>query len=70
MLNHISRPEIKESTLKRLKTNLTMSKTESFATANGRVYIIDAKTKEVLTSRDRYGNIYNSKGKKEGHIDD
>jgi len=47
-----------------------MKKTISFSTANGRVYILDAKTREVLTSRDRYGNIYNAKGKKEGHIDD
>ena len=30
---------------------------------NGRTYIIDKKTNEIISSADRYGNIYNSKGK-------
>ena len=36
---------------------------------NGMTYILNKETNEIITSRDFYGNIYNSEGVKVGTIE-
>jgi len=47
-----------------------MSKNKSFTDQEGTAYIYDSKTRLIKTTMDKHGNIYDSKGKRIGHIDD
>jgi hypothetical protein len=43
-------------------------KTKSFTDAEGTKYILNAETREIISSMDRNGFIYNSKGERTGNI--
>ena len=43
-------------------------KTHSVTDANGTTFILDDKTRMILTSMDKNGFIYNSKGERIGNI--
>lgn len=44
-------------------------KTKSITDKDGNAYIYNAKTKKVKASMDKYGNLYDDKGKFLHHID-
>lgn len=47
-----------------------MSKNKSFTDHEGTAYIYDSKTRLIKTTMDKHGYIFDSKGKRIGHIDD
>ena len=48
---------------------MTLNKnTTSFTDAEGTSYILDADTREIITTMDRNGFIYNSEGERTGNI--
>jgi len=45
-------------------------KKRAVSAPNGRIYIINAETREILTTRDKFGNIYDKWGNRTSHIND
>lgn len=46
----------------------TEVKTRSITDANGNQYTINAKTREIISRRDKYGFIYDSQGNRVGNV--
>lgn len=51
-----------------VKENKKTIKKHSFTDANGTQYILNAETREIISTMDRSGFIYDSTGKRVGNI--
>ncbi len=47
---------------------MIIKNTRSFTDANGTQFIIDLKTRKIISTMDKHGFIYNAKGIRTGNI--
>ena len=71
IFDQINEMETQERTKERKNESSVFSNSkDTISDHNGNTYIIDKKSRKVLSYRDKRGFIYTPKGELKGHIDD